>query len=355
MNSDAILSVQSYFAASNGYCGFKSYFDEVFSPENYEKIFILKGGPGTGKSSLMKKVLAAFSSDEYERQAIYCSSDRRSLDGVIIGRGDALCAVIDGTAPHSTDPKLPGAVEEIINLGDNWDDRWISANKGKITEGAAAKSKAYKTAYYYLSLAGTGRQKILDCAKRQFDIKKAKSEIKNLAEELCKGQIGRQSIRLISSFGKDGYTTLNTLETIAKKHYRIVGEGEYPLLFMRALKAEISETERGTIYFPSPLDPSDTEAIFIEESGVAVSIAGEGEGIEASRFVKENPTANEECRCAKRIYDDALLEAQRYFSIASELHFGLEKIYSAAMDFEKNDAVCALIIEKIGNILEEKA
>ena len=43
--------MEKYFAAANTESGFFSLFDEVFSPEHLRRIYILKGGPGTGKST----------------------------------------------------------------------------------------------------------------------------------------------------------------------------------------------------------------------------------------------------------------------------------------------------------------
>ena len=34
----------SFFAAANGYSGFRSYFDKIFNPKDYDAIYILKGG-----------------------------------------------------------------------------------------------------------------------------------------------------------------------------------------------------------------------------------------------------------------------------------------------------------------------
>ena len=42
-----------YFAASNSAQGFKNYYPEVFARADH--LYIIKGGPGTGKSSFMKK------------------------------------------------------------------------------------------------------------------------------------------------------------------------------------------------------------------------------------------------------------------------------------------------------------
>ena len=53
------------FAAANGYLGFKSYFREVFKPSLLSRLYILKGGPGTGKSSYMKKIFSVFKEKGY--------------------------------------------------------------------------------------------------------------------------------------------------------------------------------------------------------------------------------------------------------------------------------------------------
>ena len=108
------MKTKKYFAAANGYDGFISYFDKVFDPRDFTKIYILKGGPGTGKSSLMRKILTIAEGHGAICEAILCSSDKDSLDGIICKNGDKQIAVIDGTAPHERDTVLPGAVDELI-------------------------------------------------------------------------------------------------------------------------------------------------------------------------------------------------------------------------------------------------
>ena len=134
-----------FFAASNSYDGFVSYFSEIFSPENYEKIYILKGGPGTGKSSFMKAIINAFKEKEVNYEAIYCSSDPKSLDGLILEHSSKKIAIVDGTAPHSTDPTYPGAIEKIVNLGDFWNEKLLQSNTEKIKELSARKKQFYQT------------------------------------------------------------------------------------------------------------------------------------------------------------------------------------------------------------------
>ena len=50
------VSDKAYFAAANTKDGFYSYFDDIFFNPSIKRRYIIKGGPGTGKSSFMKRV-----------------------------------------------------------------------------------------------------------------------------------------------------------------------------------------------------------------------------------------------------------------------------------------------------------
>ena len=111
--------MKKFFAAANTSNGFSSLFDEIFAPEKFRRVYILKGGPGTGKSTLMGNIGLIAQSRGYDVEYICCSSDPDSLDGVIIT--ELSVAILDGTSPHITDPVYPGAVERIVNLAEAFD------------------------------------------------------------------------------------------------------------------------------------------------------------------------------------------------------------------------------------------
>lgn len=87
--------------------GFYSFYHYMIQ-QNANHIFILKGGPGVGKSTFMKKVGQTMLDHGYDIEYHCCSSDNSSIDGVVIP--NLKIALLDGTAPHIVDPKNPGAV-----------------------------------------------------------------------------------------------------------------------------------------------------------------------------------------------------------------------------------------------------
>ncbi len=99
-----------------------TYFLGGASPEGFETDFwngqrhcygiLLKGGPGTGKSTLMKRIAAAFPDEDVS--VYHCASDPRSLDAVVLEQRGIYAA--DATAPHEAGTPLPGVTGEVVDL-----------------------------------------------------------------------------------------------------------------------------------------------------------------------------------------------------------------------------------------------
>lgn len=88
----------SYFLGANTPGGFYSLMDKLLDPAKARAIYILKGGPGCGKSTLMKQLGAWAEERGCACEYIWCSGDPDSLDGLILP--DLAVAIADGTAPH---------------------------------------------------------------------------------------------------------------------------------------------------------------------------------------------------------------------------------------------------------------
>lgn len=137
------MSSKHFFVCGNTAKGFCNLFSTNIQP--LSKIFILKGGPGTGKSTLMKKIGKELEKLGYDIEYIHCSADPDSLDGVLVPKQGV--GIVDGTAPHVLEPKAPGAVEEYVNLGVSWDTEKLAAHTKEIIEIQEDIRKCYENAY----------------------------------------------------------------------------------------------------------------------------------------------------------------------------------------------------------------
>ena len=74
--------------------------------------YFIKGRPGTGKSTFMKKILRKLQDFDYDCEIYYCSFDKNSLDMVLIP--ELSVCVFDSTAPHELFPSRDG--DEILDF-----------------------------------------------------------------------------------------------------------------------------------------------------------------------------------------------------------------------------------------------
>ena len=87
-----------YFLGGNTPAGFYSLYHQLSDPTRTRALYIVKGGPGSGKSTLMRRVERHAQAAGLETQEVLCSGDPDSLDAVILPQLGA--AVVDGTSPQ---------------------------------------------------------------------------------------------------------------------------------------------------------------------------------------------------------------------------------------------------------------
>ena len=90
----------TFFLGANSPSGFYSLYDQLLPAQEARRVFLLKGGAGCGKSTLMKRVAAALEEAGERVEYIRCSGDPDSLDAVIFPGLSS--AIVDATAPHGT-------------------------------------------------------------------------------------------------------------------------------------------------------------------------------------------------------------------------------------------------------------
>ncbi|MBC7341582.1 MAG: hypothetical protein H5U02_03905 [Clostridia bacterium] len=144
--------IRKMFPGGNTAKGFHSFYDFI-APLRPNRIYIIKGGPGIGKSTLIRKIGMALYEKGLPLELHLCSSDNSSLDAVALP--SLKVSVVDGTSPHTVDPKWPGAVEEIINLGNLWDSSYLRHHRQPIIKLFNQISYLFMQAYRYFQAANS--------------------------------------------------------------------------------------------------------------------------------------------------------------------------------------------------------
>lgn len=343
-----------YFAASNSKDGFYSYFTDCFDRPEIERLYLVKGGPGTGKSLLMRRCAKEAEKKGYSIEYILCSSDPKSLDGVILTKGEKGIALCDATAPHVMEPKEPGVREEIVNLGQFWDATRLRGQKEELRRLGEEKKSAYLSAYRYLSAAGELYLETLDLVHRFW----RKDEIQKLAEKFAKGvKVGPgYSVRpsILTAYGMDGLARLNGFFELAEKRYLIEDCHDAASFFLSEIGRIAVERAQPIRVSYDPLLPGKIDGIYFCEEKIALQTHDAGLGAPAEKIrlrrfvdVASMKPLRPQIRYAaqmKRALTGGALEALARVKAA---HFAIEEIYSSAMDFSAKEAFTEDFLQKL--------
>ncbi len=341
------------FVAANSGKGFVSFFEDVFHRQGIEKRYIIKGGPGTGKSHLMRQV-AAYAESRGQRVERYCcSSDPDSLDGIVI---DGKIAVLDGTAPHSADTEIPGAQDEIVNLGEFWDADALEKRCHEIRALTERKSACYRRAYRFLEacdqLYEVNRSLLLPHVKHE----KMQRTVQRRLEEIGRGSGFSILPGLSDAVGMKGSVHFDTYEKMAGKLYVIEDLYDTGTLFLRALLTGGMRRECAMRVSYHPIHVGEPNAVYFCDTGHCFMIDKDGSEkareackINMKRFVDADGVRENrnKLRINGRMYEALLGAAEDALGEVGAHHFALEEIYASCMDYEAQNRFIRSFCEKI--------
>ena len=350
-----------YFAASNSCKGFCNYYGDIFTDTRTDRLYIIKGGPGTGKSHFMKVVARHARGRGYRVTEYACSSDPASLDGVILTReGAPTLGLLDGTAPHVREPSLPGAREEIVNLGVFWDSRRLAGQSETIRRLAAEKAAAYDRAYAYLAACGAVDRAADSLMEGCIRGERLGALADRILRPLPRGEGGTPVPALRRALGMTGQVCLHTFEREAAERGGtiLVAEDYYGIAsrLTRALFERSAVAGHRLWVSYDPAYPHKIDGLFYPDTGLCV-LAGHAEPPEGAvtrtlslrRYV--DPEALRAVRGELRrtaAFRDSLTEsALGQLAGAAACHFELESIYAAAMDFARKEDFCEAFCREI--------
>lgn len=348
-----------YFLGGNTPLGFHSLYHQLSDPSRFQAVYIIKGGPGSGKSTLMRRVGRHAQAAGLETEQVLCSGDPASLDALILPQLGA--ALVDGTAPHVVEPKCPGVVERYIDLSGFYDRSGLQPLKEQIMSATAEYQGHYKRVYRCLGAAGELRRDMNELlADESVQHKLAKRAAGIIGRELKKpGGSGQESQRFLSAVTHQGFVTLwETVEAQADRVYELADSyGLAHDLLSPILTAALAAGHRA-IVCPDPMAPDRLAHLIFPDLSLAfvTSTAEAPWPHRAYRRLRLDAMADgEACRTnrprlrfTKRVAAALMEEGVAGLTQAKQAHDRLEQLYNPYVDF---DGVAALADQVADQVL----
>ena len=350
------------FPGGNTYKGFHSFYKYILTQEDANRIICMKGGPGTGKSSLMNKVANHFKDKGYSIEYHHCSSDPSSLDGIVVK--ELGIAILDGTSPHIVDPKHPGAVDEVLNMGVALDTDALSLKKKEIMDLTKSISENFMRAYTFFGAAKFIHEDWSNLNSKALPYSNLSTITESLKEEIFqkhKSGYGSERHLFATAFTPDGIITFANELVLDFKYSFVIRGG--PGFSKTKILEEVGKTAQRKGYFVEymhdPFIPDRLEHILIPEISTCVlteneisqcSFQGKVYNIEefcdSSILSKLRPEIDYNKNLFYQLTDKGL----DFILKAHKLHDDLEDYYIKAMDYSIVDILYSDLILKLDKI-----
>lgn len=352
------LKERHLFPGGNTSKGFHSFYKYILSQEDANRILCMKGGPGTGKSYFMKKIGAHFADKGYTIEYHHCSSDNNSLDAVVIK--ELKLAILDGTSPHMVDPIHPGAIDEVLNMGEALDMDALLLKKKEIMAVQKKISKNFKRAYFYLSAAKAVHDDWSSLNAESINSDKLSTVTEALRERIFSTQksgTGVDRHLFATAFTPNGIITFAE-DLVSDFKNKLILKGG-PGLGKTEILKRIGTTAQRKGYFVEymhdPLIPERLEHILIPELSTCLLTTNEisqttfkGEIYNIEDFCKADVIASnkEEVEYCSKTFYDLINKGLSLIADAHTIHDDLEEFYISAMNFDVANDIYNKVVTK---------
>lgn len=326
------------FVGMNSFSGYRDMFG--IKESELDRYFIIKGGPGTGKSTVMKKMAENAEMSGATVMKYFCSSDPFSLDGIVIENNEKKIAVCDGTSPHVRECAVPGAISEIVDLIEFMDKRKLRGKSGSIIELSAKKEDCFKAAYGLFDAVHKVRSELNGILASVCDMEKVAIAADRIVGK-TKKVTGERYFAVTEAFSMKGCFALPTFLKKAEKTVFLTDRYGIGNTFLKLLDNGL--TKRGIRHTVTvhPIDPSVITAVFLPGQSVLYSSvryenALSGRKMNTERWAKSSIEKNKSRLGQLLDIESSLIEAAlAELNEAEKCHETLESVYSASMNFGK--------------------
>jgi tRNA uridine 5-carbamoylmethylation protein Kti12 len=348
-----------YLAAANTSEGYVSFFKYLL--EDAKRVYILKGGPGCGKSTFMRKMGEELLSDGFDIDFIHSSDDSSSLDAIFIH--DVNTVILDGNAPHIIDPKYPGAVERILDFGDYWDIDYLRNNVNEIKYYIDDIENEYKKFYIQLKCCKSIHDRWEAEYIKGMNFKKSEEITQKIINEVIRiknNKPAKEWHRFSGAMTSEGQLCFyeNLTQNIKNKYVVKGRPGTGKSTMTKKVAKAAMENGYDVEFYHCSFDPKSIDMIIIPEisfallDGTAPHVFDPEKGDKLIDMFTciDRGIVHEEEMPIKQIeeeYSNEMYKAKKTYKRIKELHDALEKYYTDAMDFNDVNALRLRITDTI--------
>lgn len=366
--------LKKVFPGGNTSKGFHSFYDFIIEP-NATRIFCIKGGPGVGKSTFMRWIGEQMLERGYDVEFHCCSSDNGSLDGIVIPA--IKVAMLDGTAPHVVDPKNPGVVDEIIHLGDYWNEKQIRVSKAEVLELNSKVGRLFRLAYSNLKESKVAYDEWESYISEALDTAEVRRTSNEIIEEIfinivpqydTSPKVRRLFATAITPEGPCSY--IDTILQSLDKLYILKGDpGTGVQEIISRIASVAKENGLDTDVYHCTLDPEKLDSVIIPQLKIGIINGAEPLKLELSllsnlsvitaidlnKFIKDKFSEDyrEDLLAAKERFWASFNRAVKFINRAKAAHDVMETYYIPHMNFNAINAKREEIFQRILNYAEE--
>lgn len=349
----------TFFLGANTPSGFYSLYDQMLDPSAARRVFLLKGGAGCGKSSLMGRVAETLEQAGERVEYIRCSGDPDSLDAVIFPALGA--AVVDATAPHVMEPRLPGVVDSYVDLGRFYDHAALGSLREEIENATEIYKGHYKRASRCLTAAAQlsedDRALLTTPALEAKALKRARGILSREVKKTGHAP-GKAVQRFLGAVTCQGVLCrFDTAEVLCRKVYELRDSHGLAAGMLSALASGTMAAGYDVILCPSPLFPDRAEHLLIPELSLAFLTSAPGlefpgrpyRRVRLDAMVEPETLRKYKARLkfSRRVYTALIDEAVEALAQAKAEHDRLEGLYNPHVDFEGVYAQAEAVTEEL--------
>ena len=349
--------IPTFFAGVMTPDGYLSHLGELYDPAEGWVAYLVKGGAGMGKSTLMKRVLAALTARGEKAWQIPCPSDPDSLDGVVFP--ERRVCLMDATAPHIVDPRCPVACEVVVDAAAACDPALARQNREAILAVDERLKGQYQRVGRYLAAIAALRKDSYRVAFDACDRERALRFAVKLADRYLpdrRAGRGRETLGFLSALTPKG--PLLFADTVTAWCDRVVAiedeNGAVSRLILSTLRLAAREAGYDVFTGMCPFEPEEkVEQVLIPALRLgfvtksrALPLPATERVVHARRFEDVAALHQKRQRLSfnRRAVRELTTAASQTLAQAKALHDELEALYAPGMDFGVLDAMAARVL-----------